>query len=158
MSANDRVKRRKIALMEIDIDKSGSCWEWTGRRNKSGYGLTAIRGGSELAHRAYWQLVVGEVPVGLCLLHSCDNKKCVNPGHLRVGTHAENMAEAKERTRMRGLKGDKNHKAKITYEIADEIRKDVSSSNVSLGLKYGVSDVVISNVRLGKSWVREVSK
>lgn len=158
MSANDRVKRRKIALMEIDIDKSGSCWEWTGRRNKSGYGLTAIRGGSELAHRAYWQLVVGEVPVGLCLLHSCDNKKCVNPGHLRVGTHAENMAEAKERNRMRGLKGDKNHKAKITYEIADEIRKDVSSSNVSLGLKYGVSEVVISNVRLGKSWVREASK
>ena len=49
MSANDRVKRRKVALMEIDIDKSGYCWEWTGRRNKSGYGLTAIRGGSELA-------------------------------------------------------------------------------------------------------------
>ena len=41
MSANDRVKRRKVALMEIDIDKSGYCWEWTGRRNKSGYGLSA---------------------------------------------------------------------------------------------------------------------
>lgn len=158
MSANDRVKRRKIALMEIDIDKSGSCWEWTGRRNTSGYGLTAIRGGSELAHRAYWQLIVGEIPEGLYLLHSCDNKKCVNPAHLRIGTHAENMAEAKERNRMRPLRGDKNGRAKISYEIADEIRKDSGSSNVALGRRYGVSDVVISNVRMGKSWVREVSK
>lgn len=154
MSPNDRVKRRKIALMEIDIDKSGSCWEWTGRRNKSGYGLTAIRGGSELAHRAYWQLIVGKVPDGMYLLHSCDNKKCVNPAHLRVGTHAENMAEAKERNRMRPMRGDANGMAKISYEIAEEIRKDTSSSNVSLGKKYGVSDVVVSNVRLGKTWVK----
>lgn len=153
MNSNDRVKRRKIALMEIDIDKSGSCWEWTGRRNKSGYGLTAIRGGSELAHRAYWQLVVGEVPGDMCLLHSCDNKKCVNPAHLRIGTHAENMAEAKERNRMRPMRGSDNGMAKISYQIAEEIRADKTSSNVSLAKKYGVSDVVISKVRLGKSWV-----
>ena len=153
MSANDRVKRRKVALMQIDIDKSGYCWEWTGRRNKSGYGLTAIRGGSELAHRAYWQLVIGEVPAGMYLLHSCDNKRCVNPAHLRVGTHAENMAEAKERNRMRPMRGSANGMAKISYEIAEEIRRDETSSNVSLAKKYGVSDVVISNVRLGKSWV-----
>lgn len=153
MNSNDRVKRRKIALMEIDIDKSGSCWEWTGRRNKSGYGLTAIRGGSELAHRAYWQLVVGEVPGDMCLLHSCDNKKCVNPAHLRIGTHAENMAEAKERNRMRQMRGSDNGMAKISYQIAEEIRADKTSSNVSLAKKYGVSDVVISKVRLGKSWV-----
>lgn len=153
MNSNDRVKRRKIALMEIDIDKSGSCWEWTGRRNKSGYGLTAIRGGSELAHRAYWQLVVGEVHGDMCLLHSCDNKKCVNPAHLRIGTHAENMAEAKERNRMRQMRGSDNGMAKISYQIAEEIRADKTSSNVSLAKKYGVSDVVISKVRLGKSWV-----
>lgn len=157
MKTNDRVARRKIALMEIDIDKSGDCWEWTGRKNKSGYGLTAVRGGSEIAHRAYWQLVVGEVPDGMYLLHSCDNKCCVNPAHLRVGTHAENMAEAKERKRMRPMRGIDNGRAKITYEIADAIRADVSSSNVSLGKKYGVSDVVISNVRLGRSWVRPVN-
>ena len=154
MKSNERNKRRRVALMEIDIDKSGCCWEWIGRKNKSGYGLTGIRSGSELAHRAYWQLVIGEIPSGMCLLHSCDNKKCVNPAHLRIGTHAENMAEASERNRMRPSKGEKNGRSKISYEIADEIRKDSTSSNVLLAHKYGVSDVSISNVRLGKSWVR----
>lgn len=154
MNIEDRVKRRRLALMEVNIDKSGDCWEWTGRKNKSGYGLTGVKVGTELAHRAYWLLVVGEIPEGMCLLHSCDNKKCVNPSHLKIGTHAENMAEARERERMRPARGDRNGRAKISYEIAEEIRKDTVSSNVSLAKRYGVSDVLISNVRNGKSWVR----
>lgn len=149
---NNRATRRRIALMEIDIDKSGDCWNWMGRRNKSGYGLTGIKSGSELAHRAYWQLSIGEIPTGMCLLHSCDNKGCVNPRHLRVGTHSENMDDAKKRNRFRGQVGENNPRAKLTQESVMKIRNDALSTNVDLALVYVVSDVVISNVRLGKSW------
>lgn len=148
----DKRKRRQIALMELDFEKTDGCWNWQGRLNKSGYGITGVRGSSMLAHRTYWQLVVGKISDGMCLLHSCDNKRCVNPKHLREGTHSENMKEAKERGLFKGSPGEKNPKAKLTYQDVYSIRSDKESSNVSLAKIYGVTDVSISNIRKRKTW------
>ncbi len=78
------------------VTKGGGCWEWQGRKlSKDGYGLFRFDGERHLTHRLAYQLSVGEIPPGKFVLHSCDNPKCVRPGHLRVGTHEENMADRK---------------------------------------------------------------
>jgi HNH endonuclease len=77
------------------------CWEWQATR-RGGYGRYRIDGRLEDAHRVAYRLWFGPIPDGLDVLHSCDNPSCVRPAHLRVGTHAENMAEAVARRRFPG--------------------------------------------------------
>lgn len=86
------------------------CMEFTGgERNSQGYGCIEMRGRTSrqhrrcAAHRAAYAMTWGECPAGLDLLHSCDNPKCVNPQHLRLGTHLENMQDMAQKGR-HGLK------------------------------------------------------
>lgn len=81
--------------------KESGCWIWTGHKYPNGYGAIKAFGKMVLAHRLSYELHNGPIPDDLHILHSCDVRSCVNPSHLRVGTHAENMQEAKDRGRMR---------------------------------------------------------
>ena len=79
-----------------------ACWEWHGGvRNAQGYGGFNWNGKKQMAHRVAWQLWVGPIPEGMSVLHRCDNRLCVRPDHLFLGTHLDNMrdAVAKQRTR-----------------------------------------------------------
>ena len=77
---------------------NGECWEWRGSVHR-GYGATAIKGiGNQGAHRAAWFYTYGTLPV-MILLHSCDNPPCVNPAHLREGTHQDNADDKMDRGR-----------------------------------------------------------
>jgi hypothetical protein len=74
------------------------CWEWIGCRNQNGYGLIGRGGrgsGSILAHRLSWEIHHGPIPEGLQALHGCNNKRCVKPEHLYLGTHEDNMRDLK---------------------------------------------------------------
>ena len=90
------------------VNKRGldECWEWSGRRCQ-GYGCFGLHGRDLRAHRFSYELNVGPIPDGLSILHSCDNRACVNPAHLRPGTNAENMQDC--------LKRGRNHFANKTH-------------------------------------------
>lgn len=80
-------------------DRSGDCWEWQGKLNDCGYGLKRYMGKLMNAHRAAYLHAVGEIPDGMCVCHSCDNTKCMNPDHLWLGTHQDNMDDMWEKGR-----------------------------------------------------------
>ena len=83
------------------VDTSGDCWEWTGRMTAAdGYGGIKVLG-EQAAHRVSWVIHHGPVPDGLWVLHHCDNRKCVRPDHLYLGTVQDNNRDAVTRGRMR---------------------------------------------------------
>src|ERR1700757_1576049 len=78
------------------------CWTWMGARQSGGYGQIQIAGKSWLAHRASWTTFRGQIPQGLNVLHHCDNRICVNPPHLFIGTQRDNWQDALEKGRITG--------------------------------------------------------
>jgi hypothetical protein len=87
------------------LDTAGECWEWKGATNAKGYGRVRINGRLELAHRvafAIWKGTTVLTDVGsLLVLHSCDNPRCCNPEHLRLGSYSDNNADMIARGRQR---------------------------------------------------------
>lgn len=96
------------------------CWQWTKNKDRLGYGRLKISLGTRLlfktssAHRFAWELIVGEIPEGMCVLHKCDNRACCNPDHLFLGTQQDNMQDMHKKGR--GPKGYK--RAKFDAAIA----------------------------------------
>ena len=86
------------------VDKTGSCWLWTGSLNSSGYGLFGAKATRPvklaLAHRYGWELCRGPIPDGMLVLHSCDTPACVRPDHLSLGTNRDNMRDARDKGRL----------------------------------------------------------
>lgn len=83
------------------IDATSGCWLWQKSRYSNGYGWLKVFGRVVSAHRYAFEMLKGPIPAGHEILHSCDVRHCVNPDHMRAGTHGENMREARDRGRMR---------------------------------------------------------
>ena len=134
------------------------CWLWTGTISKNGYGVLKIGGRSVLAHRLCLALSAGE-RTDLMALHSCDNRQCCNPKHLRWGTSLENLRDAQARGRVNRWRGRRagagNPSAKLNPERVAEIRERFvrRKSGISkLAADFGVSPATIHNIVTGKSW------
>ena len=84
------------------VDDAGSCWEWTGSCFASGYGQFALSQPRRkaYAHRVAWGLAFGPIPNGLFVCHHCDNRRCLRPDHLFLGTQAHNVRDAIRKGRL----------------------------------------------------------
>jgi hypothetical protein len=83
------------------VNKTESCWEWVGARQKFGYGWFLFYKRYMSSHRASWILHYGLIPKGMFVLHHCDNPSCVNPSHLFLGTQKDNIRDGMQKGRIR---------------------------------------------------------
>lgn len=146
---SDKVKTYFLNRVSIKPD---SCWRWTGHLYPNGYGMAVVKGRLIFAHRLAYALFSGEIPAGLCVLHSCDHRPCVNPSHLRLGTHAENSADKVSRNR---------HSAKLSPSSVNEIRKLIASglTHREIAKQFAVDHSQVTRINTGKIWahVKETS-
>jgi len=134
------------------------CWIWLGALNQLGYGVTGSPILNErTAHRLAYRLFKGDIPQGLHVLHSCDVRCCVNPDHLRTGTHAENMQDMirKGRGAAPRLRGERNPMARLTRIQVEEARrlKREGVSQHRLACLLNVSPTTISRIVREEAWL-----
>lgn len=130
------------------------CWEWNGSLNKSGYGQIMGEKGNRrprLAHVISWE-IHNNCKTKLCILHSCDNPKCVNPHHLREGTQIENIADTVARDRT--CRGERRKTAKLSDNIVRTIRAMYSSGTpiCELAQRCNVAIQTIRDAVARRTW------
>lgn len=138
------------------VKKSEGCWEWLGYK-RNGYGQFWMNGKHYQAHRAAYEFATGSIPSGMCVCHTCDNPSCVNPDHLFIGTHQDNMADRDSKGRLNIQKGSDNSNAKLTDVDTHNIRsilQHIKRRGISAELAeiYGVNRSAISRVKLNRTY------
>jgi hypothetical protein len=156
------------------VDKKTGCWKWTAGTNKRSDGkrrgvfaMPRMGRRPQVATRCSWQLYRGPITENAHVLHTCDNPHCVNPEHLYLGTHADNMRDMISRKRhwsvndpvrvrahcaaMASHTGETNGSAKLTWPDIDKIRAN-SSPNKVVAKEYSVHPSLIWMIRTGKIW------
>lgn len=139
MGSPRRVDPMRYLMSKVAVQDDG-CWLWTGCKSSGGYGDAPIMlAPSRLAHRLSYSLLVGPIPDGAVVRHTCDVPPCVNPAHLRVGTQAENIADKVAKGRQ--AKGERNGNAKLSDAAWSDIvaRVGRGEAQARLAREYGVT-------------------
>ena len=133
---------------KVDKTNPNGCWEWMAYKDEKGYGHIKMPGRNGLlkyAHRVSWILTHGDIPEGMEVCHKCDNPRCVNPSHLFLGSHTDNMRDALSKNRFSGTLSQEN-----VIEIRQEFQN--GKKQQELAEEYDVSQGQISRIINGGSW------
>lgn len=133
-----------------DFGTDDDCWAWVGASKGNGYGHTTYQGKNMPAHRKAFLIFKGEIPAGFDVCHACDNRWCVNPAHLFLGTRAENMADAMKKGRTDGGHRKRLNEIQI-QEVRRRLNRGEQSSQIAQAL--GLHQGTISQIKLGGSYV-----
>lgn len=147
---------------QVDVLDDNSCWNWNGKSLIRGYGVIGLGGrkrGKILSHRASWIIANGEIPTnqsehhGFVVMHTCDNRLCCNPKHLKLGTQRDNVQDMinKNRGSTPDLKGEKHPNSRFTEDDIKYIRSS-KKTNADLGREFSCARQVIGNIRNRISW------
>lgn len=134
------------------VNKTDSCWLWTAALSH-GYGAIAWGSRRQMAaHRVAYELEIGSIPTGMEVCHHCDNPPCVNPAHLFIGTHADNMADMAAKGRSPSMANEKCGKTKLTDVEVDHIRLMAvqGMKQVEIARYFGIHDGHVSRILSGK--------
>lgn len=135
------------------INKDTNCWEWTRGLTYKGYASYWFSGEPITGHRFSYARTFGAIPANLQVLHKCDNRKCVNPDHLFLGTNYDNTQDRVKKNR--SCQGVKHKDAKLDEQIILLIREQYMSGNYSkraIARGLGVSHTCVINVLNNKTW------
>jgi hypothetical protein len=145
-------KTMKSFEAKYKVNEDTGCWEWTASCARGGYGqfTTSVKDGRTWyrAHRFSYTAHKGEIPEGMVVMHGCDNPCCVNPEHLSVGTHADNIRD-------RDVKGRGSWRRSVRQP--DDIRaiKNSQKSDLALAAELGCSRAHIWKIRNNRyAWLR----
>jgi hypothetical protein len=135
---------------KIIIGNPDDCWIWDGKfSSTTGYGQLMHMYKGYSSHRLAYLLYFKEIPEGLCVLHKCDNRKCVNPNHLFLGTKGENNTDRKNKKR--SSIGENRPLSKLTEDDVRYIKTSEDSSR-KLARKFGINKNVILGIRKNITW------
>lgn len=144
----------------LSYEKVGDCWIWIAALERWGYGQLRVDDVLTLSHRYSYQIHKGRIPKGLFVLHTCDTPACVNPNHLFLGTHQDNMNDMKRKGRARTCdqpKGESSPVSKLTNAEVAEIRKrfirySYGKSNAKeLSAEFGIHEVYLRKIVYGRA-------
>ena len=145
------IENKHVNRFEDKFIRSSGCWEWQNSLNDDGYGKFHLHGRKQLAHRVSYKIYKGEIPEELCVLHSCDNPKCVNPSHLFTGSHQDNMKDM--RGKGRGNIGERHGLSVFNEKQIIEIRNLYPSlSYQKIADIYEVNKTTIEDIVKRNTW------
>lgn len=143
-----RAMRAKFDAKYI-CDPNSGCYLWNGTLDKNGYGRFSINHKWNKAHRYSWELYNGAIPQGMHICHRCDTPACVNPGHLFLGTNADNTADKTKKGRV--PQGERHWSARLSEADITNIRAD-KRNHREIAHSYGVSKSHIQRIKNGSAW------
>lgn len=150
-----KLSKSDIRRFWSKVVRTEGCWIFTGSLTHNGYGRLSANGHTYRAHRVAYEVSVGAVPDGMCICHKCDNRICVRPDHLFLGTDIDNIQDRNQKGRQ--CKGSGHHSTKLSEEDVIYIRTVYKPHHPKCGASalarmYGVTHHAVLCVISGRSW------